>query len=117
MEKNTTNKLDNIISGLEKNESQLEKLITKTISIRLPVLYLARIDALACMKDVSRNICLNEIIDAALGELLVKLKNKNPKLAATLEAKAQELSKVILAEHEPPLPSKHKPHHKLHERD
>ena len=86
-------KLDNIISGLESG-AQLEKLITKTISIRLPVSYLAKIDALACMKDVSRNILLNEVIEAALGELLDKLKNTNPELANKLESKAEELAKV-----------------------
>lgn len=102
-----SNTLDNIISGLE-NEAQLEKLITKTISMRLPVLYLARIDALAAMKDVSRNILLNEIIEAALGELLAKLAVKNETLAEQLEAKAQELAKVILAEHEPPHPPRPK---------
>jgi hypothetical protein len=110
----TINKLEKIISGLE-DDPPPGQLISKTISIRIPVLDLAKIDALASMKDVSRNILLNEIIDAALSELLEKLKTKNPELAATLETKAQELSKVILAEHEPPPASlKHK-HRKPHE--
>ena len=95
--------IDQIISNLGSEES-LEKAINKTVSIRLPVIYLARIDALASLKDTSRNVLLNEIIEAALHELLTKLKEQNKDLADKLEAKAQELSKRLLAEHEPPPP-------------
>ena len=106
--------IEDIISNLG-DESSLEKAINKTVSLRLPVLYLARIDALASLKDTSRNVLLNDIIEVALNELLVKLANKNKKLADKLESKAQELVQRLLAEHESP------PHHKKrrppHEKD
>jgi len=107
--------IEDIISNIG-DESSLEKAINKTVSLRLPVLYLARIDALASLKDTSRNVLLNDIIEAALNELLNKLKTKNQELANKLESKAQELVEILLAEHEPPHPP-HKKRKLPHEKD
>ena len=83
-------RLDQLIDSLQDNLG--EKIVSRPITLRLPILYVAQIDILAGMKDVSRNVLLNEIVQTALMELLDKLKKKNPQLAATLEAKAQLLA-------------------------
>lgn len=95
------NGLDGILAGLA-GEVKLIKSATKTVSIRIPLCDLARIDILAQMKDVSRNILLNEIIDAALTELVIKLENKNPDLAHQLKEKSEALAELMLKE--PPEP-------------
>ena len=94
-------RLDDIIADISEAAS-LEKTVTKTVSIRLPVLHLAQIDVLAQMKDASRNILLNDIITAALSELLQKLAQKNPVLSEELQTKAAELAQHLLKEPEPP---------------
>ena len=110
-----SNRLDKIIAGLEGDVTP-EAIITRTISIRLPVLNLAQIDALASMKDVSRNVLLNEVIKAALEELLDKLKSKNPGLSDTLSSKIQQLAKNMMNEpEEGPKGPHHNKKHKKHE--
>jgi hypothetical protein len=107
--------IEDIIANIG-DEHSLEKAITKTVSLRLPVLYLARIDALASLKDTSRNVLLNDLVEAALNELLTKLQAKNEPLANKLEEKAQELVQRLLAEHDLPPPPPHKKI-KLHEKE
>ncbi len=92
-----TNRLDKIIAGLEGDVTP-EAIITRTISVRLPILNLAQIDALASMKDVSRNVLLNEVIKAALEELLEKIQSKNPNLSKTLTSKIQQIANNMVNE-------------------
>jgi len=96
MGKKITTRLDQLIDSLQENLG--EKVVSRPITLRLPLLYVAQIDILAGMKDVSRNILLNEIVQTALMELLDKLRKKNPHLAATLEEKAQLLAKNMSLE-------------------
>jgi hypothetical protein len=103
--------LEDIISDLG-GEEVVKKHLSKTISIRIPVPNLAKIDALADLKSTSRNILLNDIIDVALNDLLTKLHDKNKKAAELLETKAQTLAQKLL-EHEPP----HPPHLRKKDKD
>lgn len=98
MNKNLT-RLEQLIDNLQENLD--EKVTSRPITLRLPTLYVAQIDILAGMKDVSRNVLLNEIVQTALIELLDKLKIKNPKLANTLEERARLLAKNMALEDEP----------------
>lgn len=109
--KTAITRLDQLIDSLQENLG--EKVVSRPITLRLPMLYVAQIDILAGMKDVSRNILLNEIVQTALMELLDKLRKKNPKLAATLEEKAQLLAKNMSLEDESVLIEEQPPTQKL----
>ena len=98
MSKKASTRLDQLIDSLQENLG--EKIVSRPITLRLPMLYVAQIDILAGMKDVSRNILLNEIVQTALMELLDKLTKKNPQLATTLKEKAQLLAKNMSFEDE-----------------
>jgi hypothetical protein len=101
MNKKAITRFEQLIDDLQENLGK--KVTSRPITLRLPVLHVAQIDILAGMKDVSRNVLLNEIVQTALIELLDTLKEKNPKLAATLEEKAKLLAKNMAFEEEPVL--------------
>lgn len=107
MNKKTSTRLDQLLDSLQENLG--EKVVSRPITLRLPILYVAQIDILAGMKDVSRNILLNEIVQTALMELLDKLKERNPQLATTLEEKAQLLAKNMSLEDESTLTEEQQP--------
>ncbi|OGT06481.1 MAG: hypothetical protein A2103_00815 [Gammaproteobacteria bacterium GWF2_41_13] len=85
-------KLDKVIDGLIE-DGVSKKNFSKPISVRLPLLAIAQIDVLAAMKDVSRNVLVNEIVEAALEQLLDRMRKTNPKMAHSLEEKAAKIAK------------------------
>lgn len=85
-------KLDKIIDGLIEGGVS-KKFFSKPVSVRLPLLAIAQIDVLATMKDVSRNVLVNEIVEAALEQLLDRMRKTNPKMAHSLEEKAVKIAK------------------------
>lgn len=102
--------LDDLIAGLD-GETCLEKSVTKTVSVRLPVIDLARIDVIAELKEVSRNVLLNDVLDVSVSELMAKLAAKNTKLAEQIEVRAKELAQKYLQEVDHP-PHKGPKYHK-----
>lgn len=105
--------LGDLLSGLD-GAVVTQKPVTKTVSVRLPVLDLARIDVIAELKDVSRNVMLNDVIEVSIAEMLTKLAQKNEQLVQQIEAKAAELAKKLSkeGEHPPHKGPKHKRHPK-----